>query len=66
MNNQLHWRKAKASGANGGSCVEIADTDTEILMRNSKRLGEGTLPFTRTELACFIEGCKAGEFDDLT
>ena len=63
---KMNWRKARASSANGGACIELADSGTEILMRNSNRLGEGTLPFTRTELACFIDGCKAGEFDDLT
>ena len=61
----LQWRKAKATSSSGGACVELADTGTGILMRNSNRLGEGTLPFTRKELACFIDGCKAGEFDDL-
>lgn len=63
----MNWRKAKASGgSSGGSCVELADAGNEILMRNSNRLGEGTLPFTGAELACFIDGCKNGEFDDLT
>ena len=65
MSKNLNWRKAKASGSSGGACVEVADTGTDILVRNSNRLGEGTLPFTRQELACFIDGCKNGEFDDL-
>ena len=66
MTKDLNWRKAKASGTGGGGgCVELANTGTDILIRNSNRLGEGTLPFTRQELACFIDGCKNGEFDDL-
>lgn len=61
----LTWRKSSFSGANGGDCVEIADTGTGLLVRNSKRHDQGSIPFTRSELAAFIAGCKAGEFDDL-
>jgi hypothetical protein len=61
----LTWRKSSYSGANGGDCVEIADTGRDLLVRNSKRLDSGTIPFTRSEMAAFIAGCKAGEFDDL-
>lgn len=61
----LTWRKSSFSGANGGDCVEIAETGTGVLVRNSKLIEEGTIPFTRSELAAFIAGCKAGEFDDL-
>ena len=61
----LMWRKSSFSGANGGDCVEIADTGRSLLIRNSKLLAAGQIPFTRSELAAFIAGCKAGEFDDL-
>lgn len=61
----LTWRKSSFSGANGGDCVEVADTGDDLLVRNSKRRNAGTIPFTRSELAAFIAGCKAGEFDDL-
>ncbi|MGF1595714.1 MAG: DUF397 domain-containing protein [Acidimicrobiales bacterium] len=61
----LTWRKSSYSGANGGDCVEIADTGTSLLVRNSKRPDAGSITFTRSELAAFIAGCKAGEFDDL-
>jgi len=61
----LIWRKSSFSGANGGDCVEIADAGSGLLVRNSKRINAGTIPFTRTELAAFIAGCKASEFDDL-
>ena len=62
---RLSWRKSSFSGANGGDCVEIADTGSTLLVRNSKLVGAGSIPFTRSELAAFIAGCKAGEFDDL-
>lgn len=61
----LTWRKSSYSGANGGDCVEIADAGTALLVRNSKRVSAGTIRFTRSEMAAFIAGCKAGEFDDL-
>ena len=59
------WRKSSKSGANS-NCVELAQTDDGVLIRNSNRLDGGVVPFTRAELAAFIDGCKAGEFDDLT
>jgi hypothetical protein len=59
------WRKSSFSGPNGGTCVEIAATDDGVLVRNSNRPDAGTIAFTRAELAAWIDGCKAGEFDDL-
>jgi hypothetical protein len=61
----LTWRKSSYSGANGGNCVEIAETDHGVLVRNSNQPDAGTLAFTRSEITAWIEGCKAGEFDDL-
>lgn len=61
---RLTWRKSSYSGANG-NCVEIAETGDAILVRNSNRPGDGAIEFTRAELAAWIAGAKAGEFDDL-
>lgn len=60
------WRKSSYSGQNG-DCVELADLGEVVLMRDSK-LGERSpvLTFTRPELAAFLAGAKASEFDDLT
>ena len=60
----LVWRTSSFSGANG-NCVEVAETNDGVLVRNSNHPGEGTVAFTRAELAAWIDGCKAGEFDDL-
>ena len=61
----LTWRKSSFSGS-GGTCIEIADIGADgVLVRNSNKLGLGTMPFTKPELAAFIAGCKAGEFDDM-
>ena len=60
------WRKSSFSGPNGGDCVEMAETADGVLVRNSKYPNSGTVAFTRSELAAWIAGCKAGEFDDLS
>lgn len=62
--NRLNWRKSSYSGANG-DCVEVAESEGRIAVRHSKEPEQGTLLYTRSELAAFIQGCKAGEFDDL-
>lgn len=64
QNGKLAWRKSTHSGANG-DCVELAETGRLIAFRNSKDHDQGTLLYTRAELAAFIAGCKSGEFDDL-
>jgi hypothetical protein len=58
------WRKSTFSGAES-NCVEVAEDDGGIAIRNSNRPQAGTLTFTRAEMAAWIRGCKAGEFDDL-
>jgi hypothetical protein len=58
------WRKASHS-VNAQNCVELAGHGDGVLLRNSNRLGDGTLVLTPAELAAFVDGCRAGEFDDL-
>lgn len=60
---RLIWRKSTYSGANG-DCVELAECGRRVALRHSKEPDQGTLLYTRSELAAFIAGCKAGEFDD--
>ncbi|GAB2724506.1 DUF397 domain-containing protein [Nocardia thraciensis] len=60
----LEWRVS--SYTDNGTCVEVAAAPNgEILVRNSNRRDAGTLDFTRAEMAAWIKGVKAGEFDDL-
>lgn len=58
------WRKSSFSGAQG-NCVEIAPTADGVLVRNSNRPDEATIHYTKAELAAFLAGAKAGEFDNL-
>lgn len=58
------WRKASFSGAES-NCVEVAEDNDTILVRNSNDPDAGTIAFTRAEMAAWVQGCKAGEFDDL-
>jgi hypothetical protein len=37
----LHWRKSSYSGNGGGSCVEVADHDSRVLVRDTKDHGHG-------------------------
>jgi Domain of unknown function (DUF397) len=59
----LRWRTS--SFTDNGTCVEVADNGDGILVRNSNHPDAGTLTFTRAEMAAWVAGCKAGEFDDL-
>lgn len=65
----LPWRKSTFSGGDGddGACVELAPLpDGRIAVRNSKAPDAGVVFFTRAEMAAYVAGVKAGEFDDLT
>ena len=58
-------RKSSFSG-HDGNCVALAElADGTVAVRNSNRPEAGYLRFTRDEIAAWIIGCKAGEFDDL-
>lgn len=62
---RLNWRKSRLSNPSG-NCVEIAALpDGEIALRNSRHPSGPALIYTRAEIAAFLAGAKAGEFDDL-
>jgi hypothetical protein len=57
------WRKS--SKCANSECVEIAREQDMILVRDSKSPQASVLRYTREEFAAFLDGAKAGEFDDL-
>jgi transcriptional regulator with XRE-family HTH domain len=63
---ERRWRKSSYSDGSG-ACVEVTAVHEEdvVGVRNSRRREAGFLAFPRSALAEWIEGCKAGEFDDL-
>jgi hypothetical protein len=61
----LAWRKSKASNPSG-ACVEVAALpDGGVALRNSRHPAGPALIYTRAEIAAFLAGARAGEFDDL-
>jgi hypothetical protein len=59
---QAAWRKASFCGS--GECVEVAELNGMIVMRDSKDRRD-MLHYTTDEFRSFVLGIKAGEFDDL-
>lgn len=57
------WRKSSRSSPSGDNCLEVAFTGDEVAVRDTKNPQAGTLLFTGDEWRAFIEGAKAGEFD---
>jgi len=58
------WRKSSTCA--NSECVEIAREQDMILLRDSKSPATPPFRFTSEEIRAFVEGAKAGEFDDLT
>lgn len=63
MTTTPQWRKAKASGDNGGQCVELADLGDSIGVRDSKHPDAGHLTITRHQLAELLDAARDGQFD---
>lgn len=58
------WRKSSRCATS--ECVEIArDEQDMILLRDSKSPETPALRYTTDEFRAFLDGAKAGEFDDL-
>lgn len=56
------WVKSSLSAYNG-NCVEVADVDGDVGVRNSRDPGGAVLQFTPDEWKAFMGGCRLGEFD---
>lgn len=58
------WFKSSRSES-VGDCVEVAEIDGGVAVRDSKDPDGPVLWFTRREWAAFVAGVLAGEFDRL-
>lgn len=62
MSTDINWQKSSFSGNEAAQCVEVAEHDGEILIRESD--APDTITTTsHAKFAAFIKGVKAGEFD---
>jgi hypothetical protein len=57
------WHKSSRSAGTGGNCVEVANLDTVVAVRDSKAPDNGMLVFGRSEWSAFVDATKQGEFD---
>jgi len=65
LTSEVRWRKSSASNPTG-NCVELAElTSGAIAVRNSRHPSGPVLVYSRAEIAAFLSGVRAGEFDDL-
>jgi hypothetical protein len=58
---KAEWHKSSHSSTNG--CVEIAQIDGYVAVRDSKNQQGPALVFTPTEWRAFLRGVRDGEFD---
>ena len=59
---EVMWRKSSRS-LDTNACVETAQADDTMLVRDSKDPDGAILRFTTAEWNAFVAGVRAGEFD---
>ena len=64
MENTPAWIKAKSSTVDG-QCVELAQIDEGIAVRNSRHPEGPVLIYTKAEFQAFLQGAQNGEFNHL-
>ncbi|MFH8636277.1 DUF397 domain-containing protein [Streptomyces goshikiensis] len=52
---ELLWQKSSYSGAEGGECIEVADTPGTVHVRDSKQLGGPVVTLGPAAWARFVE-----------
>jgi Domain of unknown function (DUF397) len=58
--NKLVWVKSSYSGGSGGNCIEVADDDSRVLVRDTKDRTGPMLRFTPDAWNAFAKQVKAG------
>ncbi|GAA0271522.1 hypothetical protein GCM10009527_079930 [Actinomadura nitritigenes] len=54
MTTPAHWRKSSHSGGNEGNCVEVADLNGHVGVRDSENPAAGHLTLTRRDFAALL------------
>jgi hypothetical protein len=54
----LNWRMPSYSGNGGGNCVEVADTGSRVVVRDTKDRGGGALAFTADAWQAFTRSLR--------
>lgn len=60
LTEHTQWRRSSRCGNN--ACVEVAEVDGRILVRDSKNPDGPVLSFTVAEWRAFVDGVGVGEF----
>ncbi len=61
---RAEWRKASASGANNGNCLEVAPlSDGRVAIRDTEAPERAPYVVREAVWVAFIDGAKRGEFD---
>ncbi|MET7933990.1 DUF397 domain-containing protein [Streptomyces sp. NPDC005322] len=61
----IQWRKASYSDQNESNCVELAQSDAAILLRESDE-PQNVIATTPAALRAFARAVKAGRFDHVS
>jgi hypothetical protein len=54
------WRKSSHSGTDGGECVEVADANGLVRVRDTTNRDAGTLAFGAAAWSTFLGSVKRG------
>ena len=52
------WRKSTYSGSSGGDCVEVADAENTVMIRDTTSRDGGTLAFSASGWSAFLGSVK--------
>jgi hypothetical protein len=64
VRNSAVWKKSSRSNGNGGNnCVEVANLDAAVAVRDSKDPSGPALVFNSATWTEFLNSAKDGEFD---
>jgi len=56
----VSWRKSSYSNQTGGNCVEVAETPSAVLVRDTQNRHLGHLDFAPAEWVAFLADLRAG------